>query len=217
MTINIKSYLAIFVCIIFLSSCQKEVVSITIEPPEFKGNDLVVNSISTNQPFAEIELGKFTVTLEKTKLQDVIDVIGSGVINHKGDAGNSLHWLCYSTPSQIIWLGSSEMGSSENIIDIVQAKATKSARGNNEQCPQLPAKFLPISTSFGWVGSKLTETEAILGKHKHHADILNYSYEGKKKGNYQNKEVEFDITFYMTHKIKDKKINELVMSHTTTY
>ena len=76
-----------------------------------------------------------------------------GTIEHQGDAGGSIYWLCYSTRGARIWLVSSgEMGGVRHAItefDAMTSRGTASA-----DCPPLPVRFQPLSMHGGiWLGT----------------------------------------------------------------
>lgn len=59
-----------------------------------------------------VNLAKTRIILEETRLDDVRRLVG-GTLGHKGDAGGSLSWLCYSgndgAGRWVLWLESSEI------------------------------------------------------------------------------------------------------------
>ena len=61
---------------------------------------------------AAIQVGRRTITLDKTKIADVQAHLG-GTIGHRGDAGDSLSWLCFQgvegSGSWVLWLESGEI------------------------------------------------------------------------------------------------------------
>jgi hypothetical protein len=61
---------------------------------------------------AAIQVGRRTITLDKTKMADVQKHLG-GTIGHRGDAGDSLAWLCFQgvgvNGSWVLWLESGEI------------------------------------------------------------------------------------------------------------
>ena len=104
-------------------------------------------------PVQEIHLGNFVAGFEKTTLSEIRNAIGTGSIDHRGDAAESQYWLCYSQPGQRVRLVSSEMGGSKHKLTQVYAVSTNSASLENKSYPQLPKRFQPISFYFGWIGS----------------------------------------------------------------
>ncbi len=40
-------------------------------------------------------------------------------------------------------------------VNSISAKKIDTPIKNNKNCPELPKKFIPVATKFGWVGSNL--------------------------------------------------------------
>jgi hypothetical protein len=90
-------------------------------------------------------LGAFAGRIEETQLDAVRDMVGEGTIQHQGDAGDSIYWLCYRRPQHRLWLVShGEMGGPEHAItEVVEELTEKDARVSTD-CPILPDKFSPF-------------------------------------------------------------------------
>lgn len=69
-----------------------------------------MNASVSTEPISRIQVGDVPVLLEQTSLPSVQAKLG-GVIGHRGDAGESLHWLCYRhvDGDWILWLMSGEI------------------------------------------------------------------------------------------------------------
>src|SRR5579863_4413362 len=48
------------------------------------------------KPSDGLSIGTLKVQLEQTTLSEVLRTVGSGSINHQGDASESIYWLCYT-------------------------------------------------------------------------------------------------------------------------
>ena len=115
-------------------------------------------------PVQEIRLGRFVATFEATTLGEIRDALGVGSVEHTGDAGESLYWLCYSLPGQQIQLKShGEMGGPENRLSGVSATLVNAFR-ENDQCPMIPGQFQPVSFNFGWIGVSQNDLIKALGR-----------------------------------------------------
>ncbi len=167
-------------------------------------------------PIQEIRIGSFKVGFEKTTLGEILNAVGVGSIQHAGDAGGYQEWLCYSLPSQQIWLISSEMGGGR--LTQVQAILTRSPSQGKAACPEIPARFQSISMNFGWLGTTQENLFKALGQPSGRKDgRLMYFYAGKKPGLYGGQSVEWDVTSYVEVVIVDNKVSSLYASHVTSY
>lgn len=113
------------------------------------------NSSLTKEPTGGIYLGSYGITFEKTTLDDVVRATALGSIAHKGDAGESVYWLCYTLSDQDrLWIISDgEMGGSEHAITGFTAQRLRGVELSSD-CPVLPANFLHISLDADiWLGS----------------------------------------------------------------
>lgn len=167
-------------------------------PPPKGVNETVLNSVKPtleSSPVSKILLPGLTVELERTTLSDIQKYIGVGTIRHIGDAAGSTYWLCYAASfnghPERIWFSSGEMGGNEHSLLSVDVVAGGRDKDN---CPQLPKKSLPVSSSNGlWLGSSSKQLKGILGRPsgKGHGWWI-YSYEGK---SVEQSSVQLDIQY----------------------
>jgi hypothetical protein len=107
-----------------------------------------------------------TIMLETTDLTAIQKAVG-GVIGHRGDAGNSLSWLCLhasdSPGTWVLWLLSSEIDAGS--VGGFRWQLVKHTRSFDSRCPDLsgrePIIKLPIPLRLG-----MTKQDALntLGK-----------------------------------------------------
>jgi len=168
-----------------LSVCSSAVAD--MPPPEVPFADSPPGTLKES-PAAGIILGAIDVRFEKTRLADLANKLGRGVIAHQGDAGASIYWLCYDldTPAgaQRLWVTSSgEMGGAEHLVTGISAETLASAE-NMEDCPRLPGQQNPhlIGSSL-WLGSPVQSVAERLGSPSLHRGAWQaYGYEGKVRG-----------------------------------
>jgi hypothetical protein len=137
----------------------------------------------TLPPVTNVRLGKFNIQLESTKLDDVLKTIKTGIIQHEGDASESVYWLCYqisdvSNPVRI-WIMSGEIdGGYVGTIVICRASIKDKP---TQTCPELPAAFRPVKIDCDiWLKSKISDFKRLFGKPS--LTINNWvHYESKRK------------------------------------
>ncbi len=92
-----------------------------------------VHSDRTRPLFGDIQAGPLTITLETTTLAAIQQAFG-GAIKHRGDAGDSAYWLCYTAlgiqtasdaaahadvPRIVLFVSNGEMGGSTHTLSTV--------------------------------------------------------------------------------------------------
>lgn len=184
-----------------------------IPPPAMPNMDHLTSTL-TAPPISKIILGKLVVGLELTTLGEVKKSAGVGEIQHKGDAGGSEDWLCYTTSfrgqPERIWISSGELGGPEHAIGSFYA-----ATGNKEKsahCPELPAQLRPVSLGNPlWLGSSPDQLKDLFGKPSMKSDgWWVYSYSGKVPAN------GFDRLAILGVRILNGKVVGLFVSQATT-
>ena len=91
-------------------------------------------------------MGSLVIQLESTQLSDVLSKIGTGEIQHRGDAAESVYWLCYSVPSSAntarLWLMSGEMDG--GAVGSIALRLTSSDETATPSCPELPQAYRSV-------------------------------------------------------------------------
>lgn len=142
-------------------------VRVHLIPQDWFGPDAVAHSRHTAEPvFRSAQMGALEIKFEKTRLEDVRSQIGRGTIREQGDAAESEEWLCYRYVSgrgmAQIDLTSGEMDGGIYISGIILREGELEAKG---QCPELPARFVPIVLKGGLgLGSTQQSFERVFGK-----------------------------------------------------
>lgn len=208
----------IFILLMFFLALSNIAFSGSLSPPPTHGM-ITVPATLKSDPVQSIRIGDFVAEFEKTTLGEIRDTLGFGSIQHSGDAAESQYWLCYSLPSQRVWLISNgEMGGSDHALTQVQSTLTSSTSQENTACPQIPTRFQTIYLNFGWIGTTQESLLKALGQPSGIKDSrLIYYYSGKKSGVYQGQSVEWDVTGYVEAVIIDNKVSSLYASHVTSY
>jgi hypothetical protein len=87
-------------------------------------------------------LGAFAGRFEETPLGAIREAVGEGTIQHQGDAGGSIYWLCYKRAQHRLWVVSSgEMGGPDHLVtEIVEELAEKDADTSTD-CAIIPERF----------------------------------------------------------------------------
>jgi len=126
-------------------------------------------------------LGAFTGRFEETPLDAVRKAVGEGTIQHQGDAGGSIYWLCYRGAQHRLWLSSGELGGPDHrVIEIVEELTGKDTE-TSADCPIIPEKFAPLVFDGKLhLGMSRSEVVTALGPpSKSEAVQMVYSHQGK--------------------------------------
>jgi hypothetical protein len=90
-------------------------------------------------------LGAFAGRFEETPLGAVREAVGEGTIQHQGQAGGSIYWLCYRRAQHRLWVVSSgEMGGPDHLVSEIVAELTEKDTETSTDCAILPEKFAPL-------------------------------------------------------------------------
>ncbi len=90
-------------------------------------------------------LGAFAGRFEETKLDTVRNAVGEGSIQHKGDAGGSIYWLCYKHAQHRLWVVSGgEIGGSDHLVTEIVEEFIEKETETSTDCAVMPEKFAPL-------------------------------------------------------------------------
>ncbi|HVG03051.1 MAG TPA: hypothetical protein VM842_09170 [Nitrospira sp.] len=156
-------------------------------------------------------LGAFAGRLEETRLSAVRDAVGEGAIQHQGDAGDSLYWLCYQRAQHRLWLSSGEISGPDHLVTEIVEELTETATETSTDCASLPEKFAPVVLNGKLhLGMSRQEIVKALGPpSKSDAAQIVYSYKGKlAKG--------FDETAWLILRLREDKLVSMRSLKTTT-
>jgi hypothetical protein len=127
-------------------------------PPAGPFDAITWKAASKEIPSSGVRMGTLIVRFEKTTLDDVRRAASAGDIAHRGDAGESAYWLCYTsvgkTAVERIWVIShGEMGGPEHFVTDVSAQRLPHESATAD-CPALPGNLMPVSLDNGlWLGA----------------------------------------------------------------
>lgn len=141
-------------------------------PPDYPSGEVTWRASLSRAPTKGLTLGRLHVRFEETTLAQVGRAASTGKIAHRGDAGESVYWLCYTIPTapiaQRLWLVcNGEMGGSEHAVTEFDVTKIDDARPKGD-CPLLPSKLQPVAMDIpAWLGASDTEIRNLLGKPSH--------------------------------------------------
>src|SRR6185436_7659890 len=86
-------------------------------------------------------LGAFAGRFEETPLGAVREAVGEGTIQHQGDAGGSIYWLCYRRAQHRLWVVShGEMGGRDHRVTEIVEELTEKDTETSTDCAVIPKK-----------------------------------------------------------------------------
>ncbi len=141
-------------------------------PPSSPFESMAWPASMMQPPTKGATLGALAIHFEKTTLDQVRHSVSSGTILHRGDAGDSQYWLCYTQvgghDSGRVWLISDgEMGGQDHRVTMISAQQLASPLPTVD-CPSLPTKLQPVSLDVPiWLGSTNAEVWDALGAPSH--------------------------------------------------
>lgn len=119
------------------------------------------------KPSDGLSMGTLKVQLEQTTLSEVLRTVGSGAIDHQGDAAENIYWLCYTGLTDgrnlRVWIeASGEMGGPEHRVTNI---AVRTVAGTDpvSDCPALSEIFEKMSFNNGiWLGASQAAVQQAL-------------------------------------------------------
>jgi hypothetical protein len=174
------------VSLFFGSFCIALSATAAIAPPNGAFDAIHWPASLKKAPSKSATFGAFVVQFEKTTLAQVMSEASIGTIAHRGDAGDSVYWLCYSQPTigVRIWIISNgEMGGASHAVTGVIAEQFESVQPSVD-CPALPVQLHPPSlANHLWLGSTDAAFQNVLGMPSHQAGAWRtFDFQGKKQG-----------------------------------
>lgn len=156
-------------------------------------------------------LGAFAGRFEKTRLGAVHEAVGEGTIQHQGDAGGSIHWLCYRRAQHRLWIVSSETGGPDHLVTEIVEELNEKETGTSTDCAIIPEKFAPLVFDGKLhLGMSRSEVVKALGPpSKPEAAQMVYSHRGKLAGG-------FEETAWLILRFREEKLVSMRGLKTTT-
>lgn len=157
-------------------------------------------------------LGAFAGRFEETLLGAVREAVGEGTIQHQGDAGDSIYWLCYRRAQHRLWVVSSgEMGGPDHLVTEIVEELTEKDSETPTDCAVIPEKFAPLVFDGKLhLGMPRLEVVKALGPpSKSESAQMVYSHDGKRAGG-------FDETAWLILRFREEKLVSMRGGKTTT-
>lgn len=148
------------------STAQADDAGLQLPPNWFGGLPSAKTQTVAHPMFETMILGKLPVVFEKSRLADVAAEVSGSRIKHRGDAGESMYWLCYRFKEngiigQLYVIAHGEMGGPEHRVGGV---VLKNKISDEKDCPELPSKLLPMNSGIGLgLGSRYEDFQLHLG------------------------------------------------------
>jgi len=187
-------------------------------PPSMPFDAIAWKPTATAKLSTGFKMGALQVRWEETTLAAVLVAAGAGTIQHQGDAGGSLYWLCYTVEGangQRIWLeADGELGGQERAITRIVAEQLKNAK-SEDGCPTLPRALNPLALSQGlWLGQTETNARRTLGKPSHtEGRWHSFDYQAKVTGSCAGG---FDLTNWLLYKTENGHIETIMAGQVTS-
>lgn len=157
-------------------------------------------------------LGAFAGRFEETRLGAVREAVGEGTIQHQGDAGDSIYWLCYRRAQHRLWVVSSgEIGGPDHLVTEIVEELTEKDTETSTDCATIAQKFTPLVFDGKLhLGMSRSEVVTALGPpSKTEADQMVYSHEGKRASG-------FDEAAWLILGFREEKLVSMRGGKTTT-
>ena len=156
-------------------------------------------------------LGAFAVRLEETPLDAVREAVGVGTIQHQGDAGATIHWLCYRHAQHRLWLSSGDIGGPDHLVTELVEELTEKDAETPVDCAILPEKFSRLFVDGKLhLGMSRSEVVTTLGRpSKSEADGMVYSHHGNLANG-------FDEAGWLILRFREEKLVSMRAGKTTT-
>jgi len=192
-------------------------------PPMTIDLDVIPPSTLTRNPVEGLTVDSLYVRFEQTKLDEIRIAMGNGSIEQKGDASESIYWLCYTLPgkdsmNRVWFIAHGEMGGTEHTVNVIQA-ARVPTQPVPKGCP-IPTKE-PGSVYFDhriWLNTTQSDLRKKLGSPSaENADRWWYLFAGKKPGVYKGEQVDYDVSGLIKAQFIQGKVSTIIASQVTSY
>lgn len=173
-----------------------------------------------SRPATGLNMGMFRVRFERTTLEDVRRAASIGEIAHRGDAGESTYWLCYTSAGKAqaerVWIvAHGEMGARAHHITNISAEVIPNGIATAD-CPALPNRLQPLSLDNRlWLGAPEGAALAKLGTPSYKKDAWqSYDFQGKVPGKCDGGG--FDLSAWLLLHFQNGRVNSLEAGQVTS-
>jgi hypothetical protein len=188
--------------------CSAQTPPFPLDEHAFEGvPPTVVKRLATR-----FSLGKFAGRFEETPLGAIRKAVGEGTIQHQGQAGGSIYWLCYRRAQHRLWVVShGEMGGRDHRVMEIVEELTEKDTDTSTDCAVIPEKFAPLVLDGKLhLGMSRQEVVTALGRpSKSEAAQMVYSHAGKLADG-------FDETAWFILRFREDKLVSMRGGKTTT-
>src|ERR1700733_13105696 len=124
---GVDSRKALFLLLLFFAIPANDCSAQTPPPPLDEHAFERVPPTVVKRLATRFSLGAFAGRFEETPLGAVRKAVGDGTIQHQGDAGGSIYWLCYRRAQHRIWVvsGGEIGGPDHRVTEIVEELTEK--------------------------------------------------------------------------------------------
>jgi hypothetical protein len=189
-------------------------------PPATPFDAMTWKATLERKPSTTLRMGTLRVRLEQTTLDDVRRAASAGKVAHRGDAGDSIYWLCYTgatrEPAERIWIVShGEMGGSAHYVTDISAEAISNGHATAD-CPALPKRLGAVSlANHLWLGASERAATMRLGTPSYQNGAWrSYDFAGKVGGHCPGGD--FDLSALVMLHVQNGRVNSLWVSQTTS-
>jgi hypothetical protein len=189
-------------------------------PPIAPFDAITGTATMKRKPSTGLKMGTFRVRFESTTLDDVRRAASVGAIAHRGDAGESAYWLCYTsagkTQTERVWIvAHGEMGGSGHHITNISAELVPNGIATAD-CPALPDRLQPLSLDNQlWLGAPESAALAKLGAPSYKKDAWqSYDFQGKVPGKCDGGG--FDLSAWLLLHFQSGRVNSLQAGQVTS-
>jgi hypothetical protein len=189
-------------------------------PPVSPFEAITWKATRNDAPSSGLRMGMFFVRFEKTTLDDVRRAASVGDIAHRGDAGDSAYWLCYTSVGNAeverIWvISQGEMGGPEHYVTDVSAEVSTNGRATAD-CPALPNNLEPLSLDRQiWLGISARTAARKLGASSFRKGAWrSYDFQGRVPGKCEGGGV--DLSASLLLHFQNGRVNALEAGQATS-
>ncbi len=190
-------------------------------PPPIAPFDAITwKATMKRKPSTGLQMGAFRVRFERTTLDDVRRAASVGEIAHRGDAGGSAYWLCYTNPgatqAERVWIvAHGERGGSAHYITNISAELVPNGAATAD-CPALPNRLKPLSLDNRlWLGASEGAALAKLGAPSYKKGAWqSYDFQGKVPGKCEGGG--FDLSAWLLLHFQNGRVNSLQVGQVTS-
>jgi hypothetical protein len=189
-------------------------------PPATPLDAMTWKATLKHKPSTTLRMGTLRIRLEQTTLDDVRRVASAGKIAHRGDAGDSIYWLCYTNATrnqaQRIWIVSDgEMGGSAHYVTEISAETTSNEHATTD-CPALPKRLSAVSLANDlWLGaSEWQATMRLEAPSYQNGAWRSFDFAGKVAGDCPGGAL--DLTASLMLHFQNGRVNSLRVSQITS-